>query len=81
MLVEDDDRSSLDQLLKKLGFVPWIYSPHFSHITTSLVDSCQQQKMRVIPWTVNDRATMERLKKLGVDGIISDYPNLFKEIQ
>jgi glycerophosphoryl diester phosphodiesterase len=29
--------------------------------------------------TVNDKKEIDRLKALGVDGIISDYPNLFNE--
>jgi glycerophosphoryl diester phosphodiesterase len=35
--------------------------------------------MKIIPWTVNDKETIEKLEKMGVDGIISDYPNLFNE--
>jgi glycerophosphoryl diester phosphodiesterase len=35
----------------------------------------------VIPWTVNELDTMVKLKAIGVDGIISDYPNLFKELK
>ena len=27
--------------------------------------------------TVNDRSAIDKLKTLGVDGIITDYPNLF----
>ena len=33
----------------------------------------------IIPWTVNDKKKIEELKKMGVDGIITDYPNLFNE--
>jgi glycerophosphoryl diester phosphodiesterase len=33
------------------------------------------KKMRLIPWTVNDTARMQQLIQLGVDGIITDYPN------
>ena len=33
----------------------------------------------MIPWTVNEKATIDSLKQMGVDGIISDYPNLFNE--
>jgi glycerophosphoryl diester phosphodiesterase len=36
--------------------------------------------MRVVPWTVNDVPTMERLIELGVDGIITDRPDLLIEL-
>jgi glycerophosphoryl diester phosphodiesterase len=36
--------------------------------------------MKIIPWTVNDLPTMVQLKKMGVDGLISDYPNIFIEL-
>jgi len=36
--------------------------------------------IRVIPWTVNERAEMERLIDLGVDGLISDYPDRLRAV-
>jgi glycerophosphoryl diester phosphodiesterase len=30
----------------------------------------------VVPWTVNERDTMRRLIRLGVDGLITDYPDV-----
>ena len=33
--------------------------------------------MKVVPWTVDDKATMDKLVGMGVDGIITDYPDLF----
>ena len=32
------------------------------------------------PWTVNERADMERLIALGVDGIITDYPDRLRAV-
>ena len=79
MLIEDSDKRNLDEQLKALGFIPTIYSPAFVHVNEKLVKSCHKQNMKVIPWTVNDKAKIEELKKMGVDGIITDYPNLFYE--
>jgi len=79
MLIEDFDERGLKDQLKALGFVPTIYSPEYKMVTEDLVKRCHEQNIKVIPWTVNDKAAIDRLKSLGVDGIISDYPNLFNE--
>lgn len=77
MLIDETDTISFEEQLKKLGFVANVYSPHYSLVTADLVKKCHANNMRIIPWTVNDKPTIEKLKKMGVDGIISDYPNLF----
>ncbi len=79
MLVEDFDKRSFDEQVKRLGFTTTIYSPHYSLVTEQLVKQCHAKGMRLIPWTVNDKKKIEELEALGVDGIITDYPNLFAE--
>lgn len=79
MLIEDFDKRTLDEQIKALGFVPTIYSPAFVHVNEKLVKSCHSQHMKIIPWTVNTKEKIAELKAMGVDGIISDYPNLFNE--
>ncbi|HEU4469914.1 MAG TPA: glycerophosphodiester phosphodiesterase family protein [Flavisolibacter sp.] len=41
---------------------------------------CRQQKILVIPWTVNSLEEMRRQLTMGVDGIITDYPDLFEKL-
>jgi glycerophosphoryl diester phosphodiesterase len=36
--------------------------------------------LKTIAWTVNDRADMERLIDMGVDGLISDYPDRLRSV-
>ncbi len=79
MLIEDFDKRSLEQQIKALGFTPTIYSPAYQLVNENLLKSCHKLNMKVIPWTVNDKTKIEELKKMGVDGIITDYPNLFNE--
>lgn len=76
-LIEDFDKRSIEEQLQVLGFMPTVYSPDYSLVTKELVEKCHQRKIKIIPWTVNDKATIEQLKGMGVDGIISDYPDLF----
>ncbi|HRJ13703.1 MAG TPA: glycerophosphodiester phosphodiesterase family protein [Saprospiraceae bacterium] len=65
----------LEQNVKELGYVPTIYSPYFKLVNAETVKNAHAQKMRIIPWTVNETADMQALIRLGVDGIITDYPN------
>lgn len=77
MLIEGNDPRTLEAQVKALGFTPTIYSPAHELVTEKLVQKCHKQKMKIIPWTVNDKQRITDLKGMGVDGIISDYPNLF----
>ena len=77
MLIEDFDKRSVEEQIKTLGFIPTIYSPENSLVNKGLVEKCHQQNMKVIPWTVNEAKKINELTEMGVDGIISDYPNLF----
>lgn len=79
LLILGTDKRTLEEQLNELGFVPAFYSPHYSLVTAELLKQCHQKNMKVIPWTVNSKKEIEQLKALGVDGIITDYPNLFNE--
>lgn len=77
LLIEGFDKRTMDAQLQQLGFTPTIYSPAYQLVTEPVVQACHQKGMKVIPWTVNDKPIIGKLKQMGVDGIISDYPNLF----
>jgi glycerophosphoryl diester phosphodiesterase len=77
MLIENTDKRSLDEQIKALGFTPTICSPAYQLVNAELIKKCHEKKIKIIPWTVNDKAKIEELKKMGVDGIITDYPDLF----
>lgn len=79
MLIEEDDTRTIEQQIKRLGFVPSVYSPAYTLVNEKLVKDCHKRKIKLIPWTVNTKEEIEKLKKMGVDGIITDYPNLFNE--
>jgi glycerophosphoryl diester phosphodiesterase len=79
MLVEEAEEKDLEGQLQKLGFTPTIYSPHQNLVDEEMIKQCHEKGMKVIPWTVNDKKQIKKLEKLGVDGIITDYPNLFNE--
>lgn len=80
LLVEQDDVKPFEEQLRLLGFTPTIYSPDYKLVDSALIQKCKQAGVLLIPWTVNDKADMVCLKKAGVDGLITDYPNLFAEL-
>jgi glycerophosphoryl diester phosphodiesterase len=49
-------------------------------VTAEMVDKAHDAGMKVIPWTVNDTATMRKLINDGVDGIITDYPDRLRTV-
>ncbi len=79
MLVEANNKSSFRKQIKDIGFTPDIYSPEFTLVIPDLIKDCHDLNMQIIPWTVNDKKKINELKKMGVDGIITDYPNLFND--
>jgi len=70
-----ENTKSIDANLQDLGFKPSTYSPNFKLLSREKVHYLHQQKIRVIPWTVNEISEMLSLKGMGVDGLITDYPD------
>ena len=55
-------------------------NPNFKNITTEIIAEAHQNNIQVFPWTVNDSAQMQILYEMGVDGIITDFPDVALEI-
>lgn len=66
---------SCNQNLHLLGFNPSIYSPSYKLLTQEAINELHKRKIRVIPWTVNETSEILRLRSMGVDGVITDYPD------
>lgn len=69
------NKDGIEKNLEKLGFKPDTYSPHFSLVDEALVSYAHQNGVKVVPWTVNEIADLERMKTFNLDGIITDYPD------
>lgn len=67
---------TVEEDLEVLGFIPDIYSPNFKYITREDVEKCHKMGMKVVVWTPNTKKEIDQLKSMGVDGIITDYPEL-----
>lgn len=64
-----------DMYINILGFTPDIWSPDYQLLNPTLIQEIHSYGMMVIPWTVNSTEEMNRLIEMGVDGLITDYPD------
>ncbi|MGH7408620.1 MAG: glycerophosphodiester phosphodiesterase family protein [Candidatus Methylomirabilales bacterium] len=67
-----------DLLAKEAQAAAW--SPTFRFVDRDLVERAHRGGVRVIPWTVNDEASMRALIQMGVDGIITDVPDVLIDL-
>jgi glycerophosphoryl diester phosphodiesterase len=69
---------SLPRAIKAAGGAIW--SPFYRDLTPALVQEAHGLGLKVLPWTVNDPKTMAELIDMSVDGIISDRPDLLRQV-
>jgi len=74
----DDFAGSVPRLVHASGARAW--SPNYLDIASGLVKEAHALGLIVIPWTVNEPAEMRRVLALGVDGMISDRPDLLRSV-
>lgn len=55
------------------------WSPHFADLDPARIEQSHRLGLPVIPWTVNDPAAIRRLIGWGVDGLITDRPDLARD--
>ncbi|RZU47090.1 glycerophosphoryl diester phosphodiesterase [Fluviicoccus keumensis] len=78
LLVEKDYSDDVTAAALALGCVS--IGPHFSLCTPELIRRAHAAGLRVSTWTVNDPETMLKLRDMGVDSIITDYPQLARRV-
>lgn len=71
--LREREHGSVPRRAKAAGCSVW--SPFWRNLDEVALAEARVLGLRVIPWTVNDPAEMERLLALGVDGLITDYPD------
>ena len=54
--------------------------PQFRLASRELIAQAHSEGLKVFAWTVNDRQEASRLMEFGVDGLISDYPEMVVEL-
>jgi len=74
----DDFGGSTPKLAAAAGCQIW--SPYFRDVSEGSLADAKTAGIKVIPWTVNDPTEMQRLIALGVDGLITDYPDRLRQV-
>ncbi len=72
------DFGGAPKMVKAAGGTVW--SPNGGALTEALVKEAQSLGLKVIPWTINNPADMDRFIGWGVDGIITDYPDRLRTV-
>lgn len=69
----------LNQRLAK-GLIVDSWHPNYNGITDALLEKARESGCTVFPWTVNTEEELLRMKKFNVDGVITDFPNLARQV-
>ncbi len=74
----DDFNGSIPQAVKAAGGNYW--APHYTYLTSALLAEAHQLGLKAYVWTVDSRSEMVRLIEMGVDGIITNRPDILKSV-
>ena len=74
----DDFSGSIPQAVKAAGGRYW--APYYKHLTNDLLNEAHALGIQVFVWTPDKRGDMIRLIEMGVDGIITNRPDILKSV-
>lgn len=69
---------SIPRMIKAAGGTHW--SSHWRELNSGNVAEAKGLGLKVLAWTVNDRETMLRMLDLGIDGLVTDRPDIAIEV-
>jgi glycerophosphoryl diester phosphodiesterase len=72
IFADSPDRAALIASARSLGL--WALHPNRAYVTRELVDAAHAAGLRINVWTVNDADEIAAFAALGVDGIMSNWP-------
>ena len=64
--------------LELMTFKPFGVGLEYKIIKQEIIDFIHSKKQAIYAWTINDKANSETLITMGIDGVITDYPNIIK---
>jgi glycerophosphoryl diester phosphodiesterase len=69
---------SIPRMVKAAGGAVW--SPYYEEVSADDIKTAHALGLKVVVWTINSEAAIRRMIDLGVDGVISDYPDLLRRV-
>ena len=78
VLLEYKPFKCFSKLKESLNFTPHAFGLNYKIITPKFVNKSHKENIEVFAWTVNEIGMSNELVKIGVDAIITDYPDLIK---
>jgi glycerophosphoryl diester phosphodiesterase len=67
-------RDAPDAVAHAVALGAFALHPHFRSVDPPMIAAAREHSLLVVPYTVNDAALIERMRTLGCDGVITDYP-------
>jgi len=71
-------KSSIPQVIADQNGQMWC--PYFKDLTSALLKEAHALGLLVCTWTVNEIEDIENMIDIGIDGIVTDYPNRVQSI-
>ena len=71
---------STKKYLSTNGLNSYSYHPEINLISKKDIEILHKNGIKVFVWTVNKEEDLDYLVKLGVDGVITNYPDIMKEL-
>ena len=68
-----------EKQMKLLNFEPFGVGIDFNIISQKIIDLVHKKKQVIYGWTINDEENSKSLTSMGLDGVITDYPNIIKK--
>ena len=79
-LLTDSEFIEIEKYLSNNGLSSYSYHPEINLISKEDVEKLHDRGVKIFVWTVNKEEDLNYLVKLGVDGVITNYPDIMKEL-
>ncbi|WP_277812831.1 glycerophosphodiester phosphodiesterase [Fusobacterium nucleatum] len=79
-LLTDSEFIEIEKYLSTNGLNSYSYHPEINLISKETVEILHKNGVKVFVWLVNKEEDLDYLVKIGVDGVITNYPDIMKEL-